>query len=553
MVEVIRQWVWGVACVFVVGCTTSKPEQIVLTGRVTTDQAVPIYQATVTVTLEGVAQPFVTTTNALGNFHIANPSVPWPADANLVAYVTHPGYAPSAARLHYKLDSSADINAQLRPVDTTLTAELRPDQPVQISAQRLDGGAIVSIPPNSLVDSSGALATGTVHVELTYWHPFEPMSTQPAPLFGDEPNGKIPLFTYGMADISVTQNGQHLQVAPNHTIGLQLQIGSLEMAQIANQIIPMPYLWYMDPNTGYWTRQNGLLNNSLTYDPGAGVFTAALPHMSAWNVDGGLQPANGGCFTGKAVNACNPAQGLANTPVRVFFMGFEQVWNWNTTTDNSGEYCVSIGMNAYLLNQVGTNASTTYSIHYYASSTDPSVSNLCNPAPAYCVECPSVGAYGDCGLNCRLDDPAASNVVSQDGYVKPVPTYSDGCSPPSPTLALQACHFCPGDPATPASCTFPGNSTVMVGGCAQVETLAIPAAGCTCVSPGHTCKTSSDCCPGLSGQANACTNGVCSACSVVGEGTPCNPTSDTCCVEPGKTGTLVCADFLCVPATDPTP
>ena len=383
-------------------------------------------------------------------------------------------------------------------------------QPAVNANMTLNGNTMVlTIEAGQLVDQNGVTATGNANINLTYWHPLELLTSTPAPMLAEDPNGgalPVTLWTWGMADIEVQQGNQLLKVAPGQTLLWTVPVPPTmqHLAQGPNAIAPN--LYSVNPNNGFWHLEGSLASGAITYDANVKVWNARLPHLSPWNIDNADDPANGGCVMGNAF--AKDGTPAANTDITIWFMGSEETKDWHTTTDASGHYCM-----ATPVNNSPVSTSDQY-VHYFVSGADSYTdTDMCPPASdASCYSCISqlehaTAAYVWC-TDCRYNDPAFLGIDGPDGYnpngANAFTIYNDACNPTSPIATLNAGTFCPT-------------------GCAQLQNVTL--------SPNGATGGTTDPCAGKPDMTGA-------ACDPAGK-------APTCCP-----ATLVCSDYLCVPPTD---
>ena len=285
--------------------------------------------------------------------------------------------------------SSGDLDLgdiPLRAVQTaeTITLPGADDDPVSVQVVVGSQAVTLLLGAGDLVDAGGHAAVGDVQVELSYWHPLEDLSSAPALLVALEGNALVELKTFGMAGVDVFQNGQPLNVAPGHHV-------TLNFTQLPS-LLPMwegtsPNLYVVDEATGLWTSLGGRAQGVLSLNPDSGVVSAYLPHLSYWNLDGAITPSGGGCVSGVAYNACEPTQGVDNTPVRVWFLSNEEVKDFNGTTDSQGRYCLPTYVSDYEAAYNQQHGESAFVVNYLVTGADITNTSMCNPLPASCRQC----------------------------------------------------------------------------------------------------------------------------------------------------------------------
>lgn len=173
-------------------------------------------------------------------------------------------------------------------------------------------GASISIPANAFVDPKGNLVQGQVHVEFTPWDiRSTDLNAMPANGFAVDAQGnRTQLISAGMitATFSDVKTGQKLQLAPNKTADIQMD---LPLTSINNQKmsigteIPM---WHFDESKGLWVEEGkGKVVSSTTSATGLAVH-ATVSHFSTWNWDFKFEAAGSvfiQCISGAQKIPCN--------------------------------------------------------------------------------------------------------------------------------------------------------------------------------------------------------------------------------------------------------
>ena len=464
---------------------------------------------------------------------------------------TASGHATVRRALPPATASLALPDTTLRAVDQaqTVTLPAAGQAAAIVSVQKADGAVQLTIPAGSLVGPDGSPASGTATVSLTYWHPQQLGSTLPGLLTAVGASGdSMRLISYGMADIEVKQNGAELQVAPGANVALAFTASALQRQTLASMnTADLPQLLWLDPSVSQWRGVYKVGDgNAYTYDTAAGLFTAQLPHLSAWNVDGVVDFDSGGCVTGAVIDSCT-GQPLARQTVNLWPLSFEGLFNYTAVTNAAGRWCITMGM--------ASREAQTF--QYFLSGAGMADSTLCNPLPSKCrTPDPIVQAYANqhayntcknlpdgirCGdeASCRAVFPDTRDFYGND----------NACSPASPTTTLQACSFCSGDRYRPQTCSLgsPVTST-----CQELVKLVLPGPGCNCVDPGGACSAGKSCCVGGDGSPSACSGtGRCVPCSQGRrQGDTCSLT-DVCCDPSKPYPPLTCSDGFCVSALEP--
>ena len=505
----------------------------------------------------------VISNDATGAFAIKGP----PALRKLTFTASAPGFAdrtmvvfPPALFTHV-----ITLTMNLRPLGTQthVTLPSGTAAPLQVSAQRTDGAATLTIPANALVLPDGSPASGDANVTMTYWHPRESMASAPAPLLTADPNGSAKpatLRSWGMSAIEIEQGGQKLQVAPGKTLPLSFTVPT-SMQSLVGTRFPQPDLYYLNRDKGLWELVGTLANGDVTYAGGA--LSVNLPHLSEWNMDG-LDatpggPGNQGCVRGTLYNSCAVGTPLANSTAVVWFMAWEELSSFPVSTNAQGVWCLNHTTRDIM---PGESSSTANTIAFYVSGPGGAAnSSICSakPIPDACAACAPLDAENGCcrfqidyqaGTATSFSTPEAPGVggatcnqyFSQGWNQAAIPEAE--CRAICPQIQATEgafshflpCHICPGTvPPYGGACyadmNQPNTNLGYDNNCVDLDKVF----GVVSVSDGT--------CPNPAGGVPAAAAPP--ACSPKPQGTPCVTTADCC------TAALVCLDRLCVPLTDP--
>lgn len=280
----INQWMVLALGLTVVSCGKDKrsAQDGLMTGYVLDQDQQPIAGAAIA--LAGTSS--ATTSDRDGAYTLALKA---PADFNVVVSVQSAGFVRQALTTQIpRANSDQRINFTLQKTGMSV-AVLLPDAgqpPAQVATAGKDGAVALGLPAGSLVDETGAVVTGTVDVDLTYFHPRQARSTMPVSLATQDPNGggAVPLVTFGMADINVWQNGKALLVAPGATLDLDFTAIAAQSTYVQDHnqdSVFLPQLYSADMNTGMWVHEAALGSDKLTYEPASKQFKAKLSHLSS--------------------------------------------------------------------------------------------------------------------------------------------------------------------------------------------------------------------------------------------------------------------------------
>jgi hypothetical protein len=386
------------------------------------------------------------TTNSHGSYVLAIA----PTNGLIVTF-SATGYLPSSkAVVAPAAGASAYVTAALmtmatpQPLDATNGG--------MISGTR---GSQLKVPAAALVDQNGKAVTGMVQVSLT---PLDPsvsgeLAAYPGALVGSMGSGSPSLLqTYGVLDVTATQNGQPVQVASGKTVNVTIPVA----ASGAGTLPQTEDLWSFNPTTAVWDHEG-------TATLSGSVYTAQLAHFSYHNIDKSIVSGMATCVTGLVVDSSgNPVAGANVSPSEG--ASTESV----VATDSTGRYCVwlTTGSSDTIIGNATASPYGQGSITVTGGASMPfpgsyTCSNLnCTMAPNIVIDqAPCTGASGctggaECcavnGQNQCLQDFAC--FIAQSGGTGP-----GGIVTPPPT----------GDAGTNGSCKIPGSSgtvTVVLNG-----------------------------------------------------------------------------------------
>jgi Carboxypeptidase regulatory-like domain len=255
-----------------------------------------------------------TTTGANGTFSFASSP-----QASLVIDFSKTGYLESSKQVTVTAGTTSNVVAALMA--------LAPPQPLDATkGGSITGtrGSSLKADPSVLVDATGKAVSGSVDVSLTPLSPAVPgeLAAYPGSLVGST-NGATPslLRTYGVLDVTVTQNGQPVQVASGHTVTVTIPVA-------ASGTLPKTEdLWSYNLTTGIWDHEGTAQLSGSTY-------TAELSHFSYHNIDAAVLTGQATCVTGLVVNS-------SGQPVSGAYVSPTQGASVDTliTTDSTGRYC----------------------------------------------------------------------------------------------------------------------------------------------------------------------------------------------------------------------
>ncbi len=153
------------------------------------------------------------------------------------------------------------------------------DAPTEIA---MNDGFRLNLPPQPFVhDDDGSPVTGQALISIT---PITPDSGEVSGFpgsFAALRQGFIPstLATHGAVEVTLTQSGQPLQLAPGVEATLDIPLGTdADIGQIID-------LWSLDPRNGYWIWEGTGEVITSPMNPNIKVLRAQVSHFSTWNAD----------------------------------------------------------------------------------------------------------------------------------------------------------------------------------------------------------------------------------------------------------------------------
>jgi len=207
--------------------------------------------------------------------------------------------------------------------------------------------ASITAPPNAFVDADGQPVTGEVEVHLT---PFDPadldeLTAYPGELRGLTLDGEtVPLVTYGLMDVTVTQDGQPLQIADGQAITVQIPAPTTDGNKPETSEV-----WIYNADSGLWIQSE---YGDAVYDPQTDTYVAAVGHLSPLNVDRPIVPT---CIRGIVQDADgDPVAGaqVRAVPTQAGRVSMDY-------TDAYGYFCMYVERNADMQLEIWTPVSDT--------------------------------------------------------------------------------------------------------------------------------------------------------------------------------------------------
>jgi len=215
--------------------------------------------------------------------------------------------------------------------------EAAPPQPFDssVGATLRTGDVFVTVPPGAFVDGSGAAVAGMAEVSIT---PVDPttadLEAAPGDYVGNDGGDLSPLFSYGMAEITFSQGGTELQLAPGQMARVEIPVPALGPEMPGVSLGDSMPLWWFDPAQATWVRDGTATAGPAADGSGRMVFAADVTHFTPWNCD---QPAIPTCVQGRVVDCA----GYPVAGAEIVMTGPGVTSMARTRTDADGRYSVT--------------------------------------------------------------------------------------------------------------------------------------------------------------------------------------------------------------------
>lgn len=357
-----------------------------LTGTVTEIDGTTALQNAV-VTLTGVTS--TAATNASGWFALGNISAGGKTititKTGFVTVVTTTEIVGGQTRHHNYTMAAA--NAATTGLAATSTATV---SATSTGASAL--GAILTIPPNSLVTSTGAPYTGTYQTSMT---PGDASSSQeiealfPGRFIAQDATGASAyIFSYGFSNFNVTDgSGGSLNlgsVSDSHKLALAAGATATWKQEIPPGMVagaPATIaMWYYDETANIWKQgvsaSGTPLVGTLTTEAGKSYYVGQITHFSTWNYDVSNPPA---FISGRVVNSSGEV--ISGAEVKCWGQGW--VWRtWRsgeTGTDSLGRFIdIPVERDKFFFCQAikGSQRSRVYTFGQYAGNSHTDVGDI---------------------------------------------------------------------------------------------------------------------------------------------------------------------------------
>lgn len=251
------------ACPFVF-----KPRTVSFSGWIVTETGHPIAEARVAVNTS------TATTRKDGRFRLEVRK----AESYRLA-IGHPDFADVYHTTRTALNGQVWTltRARISEVDPRGSITLVDDRP-ELAVKGLEG-AVLTLPPNALVDSRDNPPTGLVRAAIATLDLTK--GEGPTDWGVRAPNGREGfLVSYGVVFIQFTNPTGTTTYQLRSGMTGQLSLPVLPTMQAHVNAAPQQQFWYFDPQDGYWH-----MAGQATYDPASGAYRGSVNHLSTLNTD----------------------------------------------------------------------------------------------------------------------------------------------------------------------------------------------------------------------------------------------------------------------------
>ena len=255
------------------------------------------------------------------------------ADGRFTARIDAYGYTSGTVGIDVSEGGAVYRQFKLFPLGPPLPFDA--DQGGQLEHE----GVRVDIPPYVLVDHNGEPVTGMVEATITSIDPSSvDLDALPGPLEGiNELDEDVGLLSVAMAEISLWQDGQPLQLAPGALAQIEFEIpAQFASSYQAGDEIPA---WSLNLDEGVWVQEGVGTVAVAEGDPNQLVWRAEVEHFTYWNADTAWM--NTECFVVALVD--QNMNFVANQSISV--SGGGGGWSWDSgfsrnTNGNVGSNCL---------------------------------------------------------------------------------------------------------------------------------------------------------------------------------------------------------------------
>ncbi len=349
---------------------TSSPTPTVSTngsvfGQVTDAAGLPL--ADVSVIVEGMSD----TTDAGGLYEVNDLSeLP-----RVVVTFSADGFATTFGVVDFVLGGPTDIR-----LDKVLIPSSEPQTVnAQSGGTAIHNGSRVTFGPDSIE------ATGNVEVVISTIDPSTAeIGAFPGDFAAEDAGGSaVTLETFALFDVSITQGGSPLNLAPGQTATVEFLLPANTSLVLDESVA----LWFFDETNGVWLEESVGTVSMSTTTPGRLAVIGTVAHFSWWNCDRPITTF--GCVEGSVTDVGGaPVQGAS-----VIGAGVDYNGNSRATTNASGAYCVNVRRDS-LINVTATLLSGG-AIQSQTEQVSSPVGNFtCSSPPGGCTVAPTLQLSG---------------------------------------------------------------------------------------------------------------------------------------------------------------
>ena len=293
------------------------PSADVLIGRVMAFGGQPVAGATVQA--EGGA---LAVTNSSGYYYLDGIDL----GTEVVVTFSAPGYSPVTKKGTVNQGTTSTLNALLLPhVRSAEVAAEGGEAAFDRGGLSLTAGAVETV--------AGKPVTGTLRVRMTIIDiRSDELIGAPGDFSARDAGGlNVQLETFGLADISLEQDGEPLQLKEGETAALELLLPEDTKLGEGDEVP----LWYFDETDGKWVEEGKGTVQASSGAPGRLAVVGEVGHFSWWNAD---YPMEVTCLKGQ-VKSCDgaPAAGAF-----VLAQGLTYDGLTSAHTDDQGNFCLPV-------------------------------------------------------------------------------------------------------------------------------------------------------------------------------------------------------------------
>ncbi|HNY88057.1 MAG TPA: PKD domain-containing protein, partial [Candidatus Hydrogenedentes bacterium] len=288
---------------------------------------------------------------------------------------------------------------------TTANATLKPlADPVPLDAAA--GGTVADGLSNTVTFGETAFVTksgrksvaGTVDVSIT---PLDVTDGDDLAAFpgnflavGSAKDGDtVQLETFALADYTVTQDGEELDLAPGSSATIELSLPA-NTPLAGGQSVP---LWSFNEATGLWVQEGEGQVVASARKAGGLVYQATITHLSWWNCDAPLSDKN--CVTGTVVDEAGAP--VAGAPVEAAGVTYNGVTSGVTGPD--GSFCLNV------------KRGSTVTVRIYLPGGRVVVREATVTVPDAEASCATGGCTNAGSLQLTFDSCVSGRVLGEDG------------------------------------------------------------------------------------------------------------------------------------------